>query len=349
MEKIVEKELWQYLKQTEKPIVLYGMGNGADKIIKVLDSYGIRFSGVFASDGFVRDKEFHGFKISSYQELKEKFGEMIVLLCFGSSRPEVIANVKKIASEQELYAPEVPVIGTGLFTEKYFKDNSEEFKTVYERLADEKSKQTFTDIVNYKLSGKIDYLFDCQTTPCEPYDSFLKLNNNEAFLDLGAYTGDTVADFINRVESYKQIIAVEPDKKTFKKLVRNTEKVKNIELLNKCVSSYCGIGSFAMNSGRNSVISENGTQTEFVTVDSILNGRDVSYIKMDVEGEEVGALKGACEVIKRCKPKMLISCYHRTDDLLSIPKTIFGIRDDYRMYMRHFSSILAWDTNYYFI
>lgn len=349
MEKIVEKELWQYLKQTEKPIVLYGMGNGADKIIKVLDSYGIRFSGVFASDGFVRDKEFHGFKISSYQELKEKFGEMIVLLCFGSSRLEVIANVKKIASEQELYAPEVPVIGTGLFTEKYFKDNSEEFKTIYEKLADEKSKQTFTDIVNYKLSGKIDYLFDCQTTPCEPYDSFLKLNNNEAFLDLGAYTGDTVADFINRVESYKQIIAVEPDKKTFKKLEKNTEKVKNIELLNKCVSSYCGIGSFAMNSGRNSVISESGTQTEFVTVDSILNGGDVSYIKMDVEGEEVGALKGACEAIKRCKPKMLISCYHRTDDLLSIPKTVFGIRDDYRMYMRHFSSILAWDTNYYFI
>ena len=75
------KELWSELRESGKPIVLYGMGNGADKIIKVLDEYGINFQGVFASDGFVRNKEFHGHKISSYSELKEKFGEMIVLLC----------------------------------------------------------------------------------------------------------------------------------------------------------------------------------------------------------------------------------------------------------------------------
>jgi len=349
MEKIVEKELWQHLKQTKKPIVLYGMGNGADKIIKVLDEYSIKFDGVFASDGFVRDKEFHGFKISSYSELKEKNGEMIVLLCFGSSRPEVIENVKRISVEQEVYAPEVPVIGGGLFTENYFKSNYEEFKAVYERLADEKSRQTFINIINFKLSGKIDYLFDCQTEPNEPYDSFLKLNNNETFLDLGAYTGDTVSDFMNRVHDWKGIIAVEPDKKTFKKLEKNTENVSKIELLNKCISSYCGIGGFAMNSGRNSVISEKGTDTEFVTVDSVLNGREVSFIKMDVEGEEVGAIKGASDSILRYKPKMLISCYHRTDDFLTIPKAVFEIRNDYKLYMRHFSSILAWDTNFYFV
>lgn len=349
MERIIEKELWKYLKQTNKPIVLYGMGNGADKIINVLEQYGIKFSGIFASDGFVRDKEFHGFKISTYNELKAKFGEMIVLLCFGSSRPEVVENVRRIASEQELYAPEVPVIGSGLFCEKYFIENREEFESVYNRLVDEKSKQTFTDIINYKLSGKIDYLFNCQTDENEPYNNFFKLNNKETFLDLGAYNGDTVADFINRVEDYKKITAVEPDKKTFKKLVKNTDGIKNIELLNKCISSYCGIGSFAMNAGRNSVINANGVETEFITVDSIVNKGDISYIKMDVEGEEVGAIIGAANSIKRCKPKMLISCYHRTDDLLSIPKAVFNIRNDYKLYIRHFSSVLAWDTNYYFV
>ena len=86
----MERGLWQYLKTADKPIVLYGMGNGADKIIAVLESYGIGFDGVFASDGFVRNKTFHGHKIASYGELKQKFGDMIVLLCFGSERPEVI-------------------------------------------------------------------------------------------------------------------------------------------------------------------------------------------------------------------------------------------------------------------
>ena len=98
-------ELWKYLKDTNKPIVLYGMGNGADKIIAVLESFGIEFKGVFASDGFVRNKLFHGFKISSYSELKEKFGEMIVLLCFGSSLPDVIDNIKKLQASKNFMHP----------------------------------------------------------------------------------------------------------------------------------------------------------------------------------------------------------------------------------------------------
>ena len=344
-----EKELWQYLKNTDKPIVLYGMGNGADKIIAVLEEYGIPFKGVFASDGFVRNKEFHGFKISTYNELKEKFGDMIVLLCFGSARNEVIENVKRIGKEQELYAPEVPVIGGGLFTEKYLKDNLDAFGEVYNRLADDKSRQTFINTVKYKLSGKIDYLFECQVSEDEPYEEFLKLSENEIFLDLGAYTGDTVSDFINRVEGYKKIIAVEPDLKTFKKLQKNTDGIKNIELINKCISNFSGKGNFAMNAGRNSVVSETGDTTDFIMVDDLIKDGEVSFIKMDVEGEETKAICGAVDTILKNKPKMLISCYHRTEDLISIPKEIFKIRNDYKLYIRHFSSLPAWDTNYYFI
>lgn len=344
-----EKELWQYLKTTNKPIVLYGMGNGADKIIAVLEEYGIPFKGVFASDGFVKDKKFHGFKISTYGELKEKFGEMIVLLCFGSAREEVIENVKRIANEQEVYAPEVPVIGGGLFTEQYLRENLSDFEEVYKRLADDKSKQTFINTIKYKISGKIDYLFDCQVSDDEPYKNFLKLSINESFLDLGAYNGDTVEDFVNRIADYKKIIAVEPDFKTFKKLQRNTENIKNIELINKCISNFSGKGNFSMNAGRNSVVNKNGDITDFITVDDLLKGNGISYIKMDVEGEEVKAICGAEKAILKNKPKMLISCYHRTEDLISIPKAVLKIRDDYKLYIRHFSSLPAWDTNYYFI
>ena len=59
----MEQDLWRYLQSVKKPVVLYGMGNGADKIINVLNTYGIKISGIFATDGFVRDKCFHGFKL----------------------------------------------------------------------------------------------------------------------------------------------------------------------------------------------------------------------------------------------------------------------------------------------
>ena len=135
--------LWDYLKTAKKPIVLYGMGNGADKIISVLESRGIEYRGVFATDGFVREKYFHGLKLSSYGELKEKFGDMIVLLCFGSARPEVLTNIKRIAAEQELYAPDVPVYGRGLFTKKYASEHKKELEYVYNRLEDGLSRKTF--------------------------------------------------------------------------------------------------------------------------------------------------------------------------------------------------------------
>lgn len=342
----MEKELWKYLKTADKPIVLYGMGNGADKIINVLTQYGVSLSGVFASDGFVRDKYFHGFKISSYTQLKEKFGDMIVLLCFGSSRPEVIENILKIASEQELYAPEVPVIGGGLFTEEYYNSNQKDFDFVYSRLADKHSKKTFENIIKYKLSGKISYLLDCQVSSSEPYNSFLKLEN-ESFLDLGAYNGDTVADFINKCRNYKDITAVEPDTKTFKKLQKNTENVKNITLINACISNQCGLLPFAMKGGRNSSLTGGDTLLNCINVDSLNQG--FTYIKMDVEGEEVNAVLGAKQTILNHKPKMLISAYHRTDDFIKIPQTVLGIRDDYKIYLRHFEGLPAWDTNFYFI
>lgn len=344
-----ETELWKYLKTAGKPIVLYGMGNGADKIIKVLEENKISFEGVFSSDGFKKNKTFHGFEISSFEELQQKFGEMIVLLCFGSSRPEVLENVRKIAEKQEIYAPEVPVIGKGLFTEEYVNENLNAFETVYNRLADEVSKKTFENTVKFKLSGKIDYLFDCEVPIDEPYESFLKFNKNESFLDLGAYNGDTVTDFTYRVEAYQRIIAVEPDKKTFKKLLLNTQHLTDLECKNVCVSNICGTGAFGMRGGRNSGTENATVETEFMTVDGILKGDKISYIKMDIEGEEMRAIEGAQKTISLYKPKMLISCYHRTEDLITLPQAVLDIREDYKIYMRHFASLPAWDTNYYFV
>lgn len=345
----MELDLWQYLKTAKKPIVLYGMGNGADKIIKVLEENGIPFSGVFASDGFQREKLFHGMRVESYADLKNRFGDMIVLLCFGSARAEVIENVKRISSEQELYAPEVPVIGGGLFNLEYYENRKEEFNKIYSLLADEKSKQTFVNLIKYKISGKLEYLFQCEVDENEPYESFLEKRPQEYFLDLGAYNGDTALDFAKRNPDYSRIIACEPDKKTFKKLVKNTEHLPFCDCQNVCISAFTGKGNFSMKGGRNSIVSAQGEETDFSTVDSLLEGKKVTFIKMDVEGEEKNALSGAEKTILTHKPRMLISAYHRTEDLLSLPSGVLNIRDDYKIFLRHFASLPAWDTAYYFI
>ena len=110
-------DLWTHLQKTDKKIVMYGMGNGADKILAVCRERGIEVVDFFASDGFVRGHSFYGKRVLSYSEMKERYGaeNVIVLLSFASSLPDVLEYIYKIASECELYAPDVPVCGTNLF------------------------------------------------------------------------------------------------------------------------------------------------------------------------------------------------------------------------------------------
>ena len=343
------KDLWTYLKQTQKPIVLYGMGNGADKIISVLNRYDIKVSGVFASDGFVRQKVFHGFKVIDYKTARETFGDMIVLLCFGSALPDVIANVKRIAGEQELYAPDVPVFGDTLFNMEYAIANKNRLQNIYNRLADEQSKLVFKNAVMYKLTGKIDYLFDCETQPSEIYEKILKFTDSETYFDLGAYRGDTVEEFVSKVEDYNKIVAIEPDLKTYNKLCTATQSVKNITNINACVSDIDGETKFDMQHSRGSSIGQGSGIINSVTVDSLAKDFAPTYIKMDIEGAESAAIKGGTHTIAELKPKMQIAAYHRSEDLFTVPESVMALRADYKIYLRHFPSLPCWDMSYYFI
>lgn len=344
-------DLWDNLKNSPYPIVLYGMGNGADKIIKVLEEKSIKYCGVFSSDGFQKKgKTFHGFPVLTLGDFEKIYQKLTVLMCFGSARSEVIENVKRIKEKHIFYAPDVPLYGNILFDNSFYNLHKKAHDEVYSLLADDISKKVFNNTIKYKLSGKVDYLFDCETSIDEAYLNILKLNSSEIYLDLGAYRGDTVFEFIDRTNnSYNEIIAVEPDIKTFNKLSAATSNINNLTLINACISNECKKGLFNMNGSRGSNLGVGGKEIDFLSTDSIIGEKEVTYIKVDIEGAEGDFIKGARNTIKNHKPKMMISCYHRSDDLINIPKAVLNIRSDYKIYMRHFPSLPAWDTVYYFI
>ena len=342
--------IWEKLQKTEKPIVLYGMGNGADKILQVCADKNIPVAGVFASDGFCRRHSYRGYPVMSYDGSKDRFGDMIVLVAFGTDRPEVIQNIERIAGEQELYAPDVPLMGAGLFDLQYFHENREKLDQAFAFLEDEQSKKTFLCILNYKISGKISYLKDCETSAALPFLNILALSDNEVYIDGGAYTGDTVLEFAQNVQDYRRIIAVEPDRKNFKKLAANTAALKRTECLQIALHSVRGEIPFAARAGRNSSLDEGGSETVAAdSIDNILDGGEATLIKLDVEGQEAEALRGAEKTIAKCKPKILAAAYHRSPDLFEIPLFVKKIRPDYRVYIRHYPGIPAWETYYYFV
>jgi hypothetical protein len=99
---LFSRDLWQTLAAESRDILLYGMGNGADKLLAVCEQKGIPVRGIFASDGFVRGHSFHGMRVMSYSEVEGIYPQdgCVVLLAFGSSRPEVMALFDRIVNQK---------------------------------------------------------------------------------------------------------------------------------------------------------------------------------------------------------------------------------------------------------
>ncbi|MBR5473533.1 MAG: FkbM family methyltransferase, partial [Clostridia bacterium] len=254
-----------------------------------------------------------------------------------------------ISQEQELYAPDVPVYGDTLFNMEYVLANRERLQNIFNLLADDQSKKVFRNAVMYKLTGKIDYLFECETPINEIYKNILKFKTNETYFDLGAYRGDTVEEFLSVVDDYNKIVAVEPDLKTYNKLCLATSEVKNIVNINACVSDIDGKIAFDMQHSRGSSIGKGNGFINSVSIDSLANDNIPTYIKMDIEGAEFAAIKGGANTILSFKPKMQIAAYHRSEDLILIPESVLNLQKDYKIYLRHFPSLPCWDMSYYFI
>lgn len=347
IERIKEENVWDFLKKDGKPVMIYGMGNGAEKIISTLNTYQITVSEIFASDEFVRGHSFLGYKVLKYSEVCEKYDDFNVVLAFATHLENVIENIKKINSEHKVFAPDVPVAGSGLFTREYVKEHNDDFDFVYEHLADEKSKKDYIDILNFKVSGKVDYLSNSFCDKESIYRNILKLNDSESIVDLGAYDGDTIREFTAYTKGkYNKIIALEPDAKSYKKLIKNTAEMKNLETYNMGAWNEKDTLIFAKEQSRNSHISASGVPVKVTDIDSLIDC-PVTMIKMDIEGSEMKALDGAKRIIKTYLPKLYVCAYHRNEDLFALGKKILSLNDKYMLYFRHSVYIPAWESNFY--
>lgn len=345
---INETDVWETLKKSEKPVVVYGMGNAAERIIKILGENGISVSDIFASDEFVRGHSFLGYKVLKYSEVCEKYNDFNVVLAFATHINEVLDRIKNINKEHSVFAPDIPVAGGGLFTREYFESNRNRFEKIYNILADDESKKVYQNVISFKISGKVNYLYNCnEYNKNKIYSEILKLSDNETIVDAGAYDGDTIREFTGFTNGrYNKIYALEPDAKNFKKLKRNTECMQGVELYNIGAWNQKDTLIFEGKAGRNSKLSSSGTPVAVSDIDSLVNEK-VTLIKMDIEGSELKALEGCEKAIKAYSPKLYICAYHRNSDMFEIPEKILEYNKNYKIYFRHSAYIPAWESNFY--
>jgi len=221
---------------------------------------------------------------------------------------------------------------------KDFEEHYNKWTSVYESLADDRSRQVMSDLIRFRMTGDFRHMHSYLIRLHEQYfEDFLGLGAGEIFVDAGGFDGDTTEEFCRRCPGYEKVILFEPSLHNLASAQIRLSEYRSIEFIQRGLSDENGTLWFNPDAGSASSVSSSGTcQIEVTTLDRQISDK-VTFIKMDLEGWELKALAGSKRHILEDHPKLAISVYHHASDFWRIFEFVMGIRQDYDVYLRHYT------------
>ncbi|MGB7605787.1 MAG: FkbM family methyltransferase [Lutisporaceae bacterium] len=285
-----------------------------------------------------------GVSVISFDELKDKYYDSAIVI----TSPDYYNEIEKQLEDNNMHDNLLEVAIDVFFNvnfNNYFSlvdKNLDKFSRVYSWFSDDYSKQLFYDKINYCISANPRYLVSHRSKAPQYFDpDIVTLSQDETFVDGGAFIGDTVDEIIKQTKGiFKKIYSFEPEKTKHLEFLEKFSSLRNVELVPYGLWEKKGILRFnSSNSGYSRVSEEGDIEIPVISVDEVLNGEVVTFIKMDIEGAELKALKGAEKTIKKYRPRLAICIYHKPLDIIEIPYYIKELVPEYKFYLRHYSSM----------
>lgn len=207
-----------------------------------------------------------------------------------------------------------------------------------------RSKEILVEIISRRL---LDASQPASQDGTQYFIPELPLRPEEAFVDAGAFDGDTLREFIQRFPAGTPMkgvhyYAFECGKGNYQVFQKNLERLDcdfPVELYTVALWDQREYLSFCDNSTSGSVNETGEQQVLADSLDHVLAGKKISWIKMDIEGAEMKALSGCAAVIQAQKPRLAICVYHKPEDFYEIPQYIKSLRSDYQFLLRHHSDV----------
>lgn len=335
-----------FTTDSPRPKIILGRNLYAESIIQ-------RHSVDAVVDDFSKEAEYLGCPVIRSQDLPS---DALVLAVSGGKPLSVRRMLNEMDVEnldyfcvQKWAAPHLrDVVFNEGFVEE-FEQNRDEYNWVATQLADDVSRATLVKLVNFRLSGDLDFLEGFEDTQHQQYfEEFLNLQENgEVFVDIGCFDGSTSIEFIKRCPSYRHIYAFEPDPNNLPACRRALEAMRDVTLFS------CGAGDVKAThrfspGGSQSTLAQDGLVEIVVERADDLIPNDVSFIKIDTEGSELPALMGARRIIANCGPKLAVAVYHRPGDFWRIPRFVRSLNNDYQIFVRHYTESI-YETVMFFV
>jgi FkbM family methyltransferase len=321
-----------------KNIAILGTGPEGIRLANICQSRGIDIVGVYDGNARKRGMPFAGMSIYPSEALTRLPHDV----------PIIIASHRVLGAYESLKAlgyTAVPlaylqVAAPDKFPPHSFYDglledlfeSRDEYLRLADLLADNESRDTLNAIVAYRMTLNPMYLRDI--IDWNLYGA-LSFGEDEVYIDGGTYNGDSIQFFSEHVgNKYKKVFAFEPDKETFQVLSKRFGDNPRVQLFNSGLYSRTGGLGFTADSSRAAKIDpDSASKIDVVSLDDTIADQ-VTFIKMNIEGAEIEALKGSRKIISEYAPKLAISGYHRPSDLWQIPRLIKELNRNYNLYLR---------------
>ncbi len=329
------------LKRKQKPNLLYGAGEVAERVANILSGNGVQIDAI-CSDEPVEDQVFLDKPVQNIQTI-QAIDNYSVIIGFGDYKRAAEQLDHRFGIKEPFFVDNIYALPH--ISPEFCSENSNELNDFYSMLGDKKSKETLNAFINARLTGDPRNLFshyDKDQYFPRDVEGYLPFSDCINFVDCGAYTGDTLSDFVKVTRnSYEKAYCFEPDPNNFVFLKSHISEaeIKRTVAYNSGVGSVASIVKFHPENIASRVVENGPLEIDIKTIDGTVQAEGQILIKMDVEGYEMDALLGARDTIVQSKPKLAISIYHKPSDLLDIPRFIKSCCPDYKLFLRAHKSL----------
>lgn len=346
---MIQNGINDFTKKAEsaKYVCIFGAGGVGRELFNYLYGINIRIDFFCDNNRNLWNKEvYNGIKCISVDELTLIKKDVFILIA-GSQYSEIKEQLDLEGFDSIVMAN--IILKTRLYlcsvTREMFKEKLENLLDI---LDDDKSKEVVVEMVKKWLSPILEYNNynhkNIKTMDQYFTGDIIKLTDNEIFVDAGSYDGDTVKEFLKKVNyKFDYVLAYELNKINYEKLCSNISESGG-DIKNRIIPYNLGLydktesikySSNVSSSAINSFADDIG---QVVSLDEH-NDKAISFIKMDIEGAEIKALIGSEKLIKEYKPKLAICVYHEPYHLWEVPLLIKSIVPEYKLFIRHHSDL----------
>lgn len=305
-----EENKIKMLKNDKLPVVLWGAGSLAASVRKFLIKNDIKIYACLVENGYEANKFFYNIPIMNLEKLEQSFKNINLVL--GHARYDLRFNMKKKSRivNKVFYFCNICYERYTSISYDFIKKNIGKYYEAYNQLHDDESKKCMIAYLNSRLNDDICYIEACMNKNNNGYfkNELFEVSEDETYLDLGAYTGDTVQQFLNVCNGkYQRIIAFEPENESFNTLEKYIKDNNTLLYKFGCYDRKTKLYFSEKEESSGITVKEGDSSIEVIDLDSLILDENISIIKLNYLYGVMETLYGARKLLIRNMPKLAIT------------------------------------------